>query len=271
MISNDHKDDSAALQSAINYAFTTSQKLIIPFGRYDIKNTILLPQHFHYSMKSITIDFSNSVLILNKDVSLFRTTNWMSKIDKNITNGVIIGNFDIVSTIGLIDSYAIEIQDFHQGTKFENVSSFCNKNMLHSINSYYLELSNINTNIPGKGGVRFRFEGYHGLNKLSKLSAVNSDVGYLFEKGMIAALDFRNNSVEGCSTGIHFDSEVYSLSIESCYFENFNLALLFNNYIHSATVTNNYFNFLTNKNSFLIQYKGLPANNIFFLVEGTLI
>lgn len=63
--------------------------------------------------------------------------------------------------------------------------------------------------------------------------------------------------------GINFDSEVYNFNLKSS-FENFETGLVFSNYIHSATIDNNYVNFLNRENTFLLQYKGLPANNIFF-------
>jgi hypothetical protein len=263
-IPNDNLDDSNALQKAINYAIATSQTLIIPFGKYYIDKTLILPQHFHYSMRNMNIDFSNSKLAVRKDISIFQSDNWGSKIDSKITNGLVVENFEILNEVGNINSYAIKIQDYHQGTKFQNISSSNIKNLLSSNNSYYLELYNINTSSEKREGIRFNFDGYHGLNRFSKLVAGNSDVCYNFQKGMVAALDLRNISVEGCNVGINFSSEVYSLNISSSYFENFNIALVFDNYIHSAVIENNYFNFLSDKNAFLLKYKGLPANNIKF-------
>lgn len=261
---DDTGDDSEALQAAINYALKASQDLIIPSGRYYIDKTIILPQHFHYSMKNVHIDFSNSTLVLRKDITLFQSENWNSKLDSKMSNGIILGNFEIISEAGLTDKYAIIIQDYHQGSKIENVSSFNIKNLLHSKNSYYLELYNINSNVDGRAGKRFLFEGYHGLNKFTKLTAVNSDVCYSFEGGMVAALDMQNISIEGCRVGINFDSEVYNFNLKSSYFENFETGMIFNNYIHSATIDNNYVNFLNRENTHLLQYKGLPLNNIFF-------
>jgi hypothetical protein len=52
--------------------------------------------------------------------------------------------------------------------------------------------------------------------------------------------------------------------LQSSYFENFDTALVFSNYVHSAKIENNYVNFLNNENSYFLQYKGLPANNITF-------
>lgn len=255
-------DDSEALQAAVNYAIKTSQNLTVPSGRYYVDKTIIIPPHFHYSMKSVKIDFSNATLILRKNITLFQSSNWGSKNDSNMSNGIVIGNFEISSETGTTDKYAIQIQDYHQGSKIENVSGSNIKNLLHSKNSYYLELYNFNSN--AKGGKRFLFEGYHGLNKFTKLSAVNSDICYSFEGGMIAALDMQNISIEGCRIGINFDSEVYNFHLQSSYFENFEVGMVFNNYIHSAMIDNYYINFLNRENTFLLQYKGLPANNISF-------
>lgn len=264
IISNDNLDDSRAMQAAINYAITTSQDLVIPSGRYYIDKTIVIPQHFHYSMKNVKIDFSNSVLILRKDITLLQSDNWSSKEDSRMSNGITLANFEIVSEKVLPKNYAIRIQDYHQGSKIENVSASNVKNLLHSKNGYYLELYNINSNFNGRDGKRFLFEGYHGLNKLTKLTATNSDVCYSFEGGMVAALDMQNISIEGCGVGINFSSEVYSFHLQSSYFENFDTALVFSNYIHSAKIDNNYVNFLDNDKSYFLQYKGLPANNIIF-------
>lgn len=261
---DDTLDDSDALQSAINYAIKTSQDLIIPSGRYYVDKTILIPQHFHYSMKNVKIDFSNSTLILRKDITLFQSDNWDSKQDSKVSNGITLGNFEIVSEKVLPNNYAIKIQDYHQGCKIENVSSFNIKNLLHSKNNYYLELYNVNSNLNGKAGKRFLFEGYHGLNKFTKLTATNSDIGYSFEGGMVAALDMQNISIEGCTIGMNFTSEVYNLHLQSSYFENFEVGMVFTNYIHSAMIDNNYINFLNRENTYLLDYKGLPANNIQF-------
>lgn len=270
-IPNDQLDDSTALQAAINYALKTSQNLIIPSGRYYIDKTIILPQHFHYSMKNVTIDFSNALIILRKDITLFQSENWDSKTDFKMSNGITLGNFEIMQEDEPIASYAIKIQDYHQGSKLQNITSDNIKNLLHSRNNYYLELYNINSNYNGKAGKRFFFEGYHGLNKFTKLSATNSDVCYSFEGGMIAAVDMNNISIEGCGVGINFSSEVYSFLLQASYFENFDTALIFSNYIHSAKIDNNYVNFLNNERSYFLQYKGLPANNITFNNGNTFI
>lgn len=263
-IPNDKLDDSNALQAAINYAIKTSQNLIIPSGNYYVDKTIIIPQHFHYSMKNVKIDFSNATLILRKDITLFQSDNWDTKIDTKMSNGIVLGNFEILSENGNTNSYALKIQDYHQGSKIENVSAFNVKNLLHSRNNFYLELYDVNSNFNGRAGKRFLFEGYHGLNKFTKLSATNSDVCYSFEGGMIAAIDMNSISIEGCGVGINFSSEVYNLHLQSSYFENFDTALVFSNYVHSAKIENNYVNFLNNENSYFLQYKGLPANNITF-------
>lgn len=263
-IPNDNLDDSDALQAAINYTIKASHNLIIPSGNYYVDKTIIIPQHFHYSMKNVKIDFSNATLILRKDITLFQSDNWDSKLDSKMSNGIVLGNFEILCVNGITNNYAIKIQDYHQGSKIENVASFNVKNLIHSKNNYYLELYNINSNFNGRAGKRFLFEGYHGLNKFSKLTATNSDVCYSFEGGMIAAIDMNNISIEGCGVGINFSSEVYNLHLHSSYFENFDIALVFSNYIHSAKIENNYVNFSNNENSYFLQYKGLPANNITF-------
>ncbi|MGJ1235759.1 hypothetical protein ACR78I_12565 [Sphingobacterium multivorum] len=262
MTPDDKTDDSKALQAAINYALRTSKNLVISSGKYYIDNTILIPQHFSYSMKSVKIDFSNSRLVLRKDITMFESDNWGTKIDSKITNGLVLGDFEIVNEAKTFESYAIKIQDFHQGAKLENISASNIKNLLHSKNNYYLELYNVNSN--AQGGKRFLFDGYHGLNKFTKLTAVNSDISYSFEGGMVAALDMQNISVEGCRIGINFDSEVYNFNLKNSYLENFSTALVFKNYVHSASIDNNYINFLGKGNTYLLEYKGLPINNIHF-------
>ncbi|SEA87287.1 hypothetical protein SAMN05443667_110129 [Flavobacterium gillisiae] len=263
-IPNDTLDDADSMQAAINYAIKTSQNLIVPSGRYYIDKTIIIPKHFHYSMKNVKLDFSNATLLIRNDITVFQSDNWDSKVDSRMSNGIILGNFEILSENGDTNSYALKIQDYHQGSKIENISSFNVKNLLHSKNNFYLELYNINSNYNGRAGKRFLFEGYHALNKFTKLTATNSDVCYSFEGGMVAAIDMSNISIEGCAVGINFSSEVYNLHLHSSYFENFETALVFSNYIHSAKVENNYVNFLNNESSYFLQYKGLPANNITF-------
>ena len=272
--SNDGKDDSDALQTAISYAVKTKQGLVIPFGRYNVSKTILIPQMFTYSMKNLNINFSNSTVIMDKDVTLFQSDNWGTKLDSNYTNGLCIENLEIISNIGNLDSYAFKLQDYHQATKLQNISTLYNKNFLYSKNSYYLELYNVNTNLStskGNEGKRFLFEGYHGANKFSKLTAINSEVGYSFEGGMTAAIEMSNISFEGCRVCLYSSSEVYNLVVKSSYFENFDLAMKFDNYIHSASIENNYINFLNKSTSSLIQYKGLPLNNIYFNSGNTYI
>lgn len=258
----DNLDDSDAIQKAVNYAMMTSQNIFFPSGRYLISKTIKIPQHFSYSMKPVSIDFSNAKLIVEKNITVFESDNFTSKIDSRMTNGLQLGNFEIDFKNKLNNSYAIKIQDFHQGTKLYNISANNVANLIYSINSYYLELYNINSNYDGSAGQRFLFEGYHGLNKFQKLSAVNSKVGYTFRGGMVAALAMESISIEGCDLGIDFQSELHSFTLRDSYVENFKTAFSFKNYIHSATIENTYFNFLNRKDIFLIDYKGLPANNL---------
>lgn len=184
---DDVLDDFEAIRAAINYAFKASQNLIITSGRYYIDITIILPQHFHYSMKNVRVDFSNSTLVLRRDITLFQSENWGSKADSKMSNGIILANFEIVSEGIVTDKYAINIQDYHQGSKIENVSSFNIKTCFIQ-NNYYLEPYNINSNLDHRAGKRIFFEGYHGLNKITKLFAINSDICYSFEGGMVAAL-----------------------------------------------------------------------------------
>lgn len=274
VISNDDRDDTSPLQTAINFAIRTKQGLVVPFGKYNISKTILLPQMFTYSMKNLNIDFSNATIIMDKDVTLFQSDNWGTKLDSKYTNGLCIENLEIVSNVGNLDNYAFKLQDYHQATKLQNISSLYNKNFLHSKNSYYLELYNVNTSLssPKKTeGKRFFFEGYHGANKFTKLTSINSDIGYSFEGGMIAAIEMSNVSFEGCRVCLYSSSEVYNLVVKSSYFENFDLAMKFDNYIHSASIENNYINFLNKSTSSLIQYKGLPLNNIYFNSGNTYI
>lgn len=261
--SYDNQDDSDAIQKAINYAIRTSQNIVFPSGLYYISKTIIIPQHFSYSMKPVKIDFSNANIIVSNDITVFQSDNWNSKVDSKMSNGIILGNFQI-DFKNQQNNYAIKLQDFHQGSKLENISANNVKNLLYSRNNYYLELYNINSNYNGSAGTRFFFEGYHGLNKFSKLTATNSEKCYSFQEGMVAAVEMDNISVEGCQIGIDFGSEVYSFTLRNSYIENFKTALVFRNYIHSATIDNTYVNFLGKNDSYLVDYKGLPANNLVF-------
>ena len=262
--SYDNQDDSDAIQKAINYAIKTSQNIVFPSGTYFVSKTIIIPQHFHYSMKPIKIDFSNANLVVSNDITVFQSDNWDSKSDSKMSNGIVFGNFQIDFKNQQNNSYAIKLQDYHQGSKLENISANNVKNLLYSRNNFYLELYNINSNYNGSAGIRFLFEGYHGLNKFSKLTAGNSEKCYSFQGGMIAAIEMHNISIEGCKIGIDFGSEVYSFSLRNSYIENFKTALVFRNYIHSATIESTYVNFLSEKDAYLVDYKGLPANNLVF-------
>lgn len=262
--SYDLQDDTESIQRAINYAIRTSQNIEFPSGKYYVSKTITIPQHFTYSMKPVKIDFSNAELIVSKDITVFQSDNWGSKLDSKMTNGLVLGNFQINFKNQQSSNYAIMLQDFHQGSKLENISANNVKNLLHSKNNYYLELYNINSNYNGEAGTRFLFEGYHGLNKFSKLTATNSEKCYSFQGGMIAAVEMDNISVEGCQIGIDFGSEVYSFTLRNSYIENFKTAFVFKNYIHSATIESTYVNFLSKKDIYLVEYKGLPANNLVF-------
>lgn len=262
--SYDLQDDTESIQRAINYAIRTSQNIVFPSGKYYVSKTITIPQHFTYSMKPVKIDFSNAELIVSKDITVFQSDNWGSKLDSKMTNGLVLGNFQINFKNQQSSNYAIMLQDFHQGSKLENISANNVKNLLHSKNNYYLELYNINSNYNGEAGIRFLFEGYHGLNKFSKLTATNSEKCYSFQGGMIAAVEMDNISVEGCQIGMDFGSEVYSFTLRNSYIENFKTAFVFKNYIHSATIESTYVNFLSKKDIYLVEYKGLPANNLVF-------
>ena len=76
-------------------------------------------------------------------------------------------------------------------------------------------------------------------------------------------LIFYQNSIEGVDIGVLFNDEVMSINIDSNYFEAVTDTMIkFNSYVHSATINNNYCNFIGHPSCYLIDYLPTIHNNI---------
>lgn len=265
-IPDDGINDSDAIQKALNFAFREKLNVLFITGLYNIDKTIVIPTNFSYSMDSRIVDFSNSEFKIKSDITVLQSSNWNSESDSNFSTGIILKNLKISSDKAINDTYALQLQDYHQGTLIENMSSFNHKNFLYSRNNFYAHFISLRTNINSQEhlGVRFLFEGAHNLNKIENCVAVNSSIGYQFTTGGITALNFTGNSVEGTTVGLQFDTAVYSANITNCYVENFKTFLKTTSYVFNIQINNNYFNALNDSNSYLLDYLPLPINNILF-------
>lgn len=265
--SSGQKDSTVAFQKAINFCLKEKINLKVPFGKYLITDTVIIPVFRSYGMIGISLDFGNSEIILVNDKTFLRSSNWGTGLDSDYSNGIKIANINFSSPLNILDSYAVQIQDYHQGCILENMSSFVHKNFINTNNAYYMKFLNLRSSINaeyGNSGERFKFDGAVNLNTIKDCLAVNSNIAYKFTSHGVTALDFSNNSVEGVNVGLQFDTEVYSATIKNCYIENFGLFLKTTTYVHNLFISENYINRVGVVDYYLYEYTPVPGLKIKF-------
>lgn len=266
-------DDTAAIQAAIKTAFIQQKNVYFPFAIYAISSTIIIPQYFDYTSKGIEIDCGNSNFKMMADVTLFTSgyynsgvlvTNFGTPLDSHYSQGIVLKNFHITSNVGYLVQPMLKIQDWHQGTLLENISSLVCGQMLWSRNNYYCNFKDIRSlhSDTIRTGDRFIFSENHNLNKFEGLIAANASTGYRFD-GPVISCQMTNMSFEGQTIGAKFNSTVYDISIENSYIEGIDdVAFAFNSYTLGTVFKNNYINFLNSPTSYFIYYNPLPGSVI---------
>ena len=275
-------DDTNSLQNAINYCIENGINMSSSKGKiYKLTKTILIPNNSQFN-KNIDLTFNNNVFLVEHDNVVFSSasyidgtlqSNYNTPDDAYMNFGVVFGDF-VIKTSRVKDIPAITLHDWHQGCEIRNISDTSYTTLLKSNNNYYCNFINLRSMYRKDGnrtGVRFLFEGHHNLCKFEKLVGANSDVIYKFIGGVTASV-IDNCSFEGANIGIEFNGEVFNMKIENSYFENVSdVYIKYTSYIDNLDISNNYFNFVGKPNCCLIDYTGLPKNNLILRDNNMLI
>ena len=271
-------DDKAAIQTFLEVAFRSGFNPKFPTAVYGVGSTLIVPPN--NSGRVVEIDGGNSSFLMVKDVTLFTSgyysgstlvTNYgTAGMSHPSLSGIVLKNFTIASKAGNLTATALKIQDWHLGSSLENIYSNVTDSFLHSNNNFYMNFNNLHSIFNGTGTVpRFVFLGEHNLNKITGLVAANSTIGYRFD-GPVTALQFTNNSIEGMTTGVQFNSSVYDVALENNYAEAVTGTVFdFTDYVHAATIRNNYIVF--GATTYLIDLLPGPANNIIIEADNCLL
>jgi len=270
-------DDTTAIQNCLIYAFANNLNITSQPLNYAIGSTVIIPQNPSFA-RLIDINFNGAKFTMLADVTLFTsgydnagvlTSNFGTVLGFSNSFEVTLRNFSIYSSVGLLLSTTLKIQDYHQGCLLQNIASNYTQTILESCNNFYASFDGIRTILSGTGTQsRFIFSSQHNLCKFSNLLATNSTIGYHF-KGSLTACQLTNMSFEGINIGAQFDNYVYDCSLENSYIENISdVAIKFIGNVYGFTIKNNYINFLNNPNMYLVEYVPLPNNNVIVGVDN---
>jgi len=264
-------DDTAAIQAAIEHCFTLEKDIVFSGSdNYKITSSLLLPQRpVGGAYSSIKVEGNNCTITTTGSLSVFESaydnagtlqSSAYTSNDTYMSFGVVVQNFNIVGD-GTSTLPAIAINSYHQGCMLLDVNSKGYDYFLYAQNCYYSRFHNLlTTGAKSSGVARFVFNSNNNLMSMTNLVAVNSNIGYKFE-GLVDAVDFNNNSIEGVDTGILFTGDVRSISITNNYIEAFtDVAIDFTSNVYAANIDNNYVN--NTSNAFFLDYNPAPNNNI---------
>ncbi len=269
-------DDTSAIQTAVEYAINNNQSLIFPSATYAISDTILIPNNSGISGQ-ITIDGQGSTIKPLADVTIFASARYSSgtliptygePVDVNFCFGITLANFTFRS-IGdvLLLEPAIEIQNWNTGCKLENIISRVHDQFLKARSCFYCDYERLWCQTStSTGAARFLFDLNNNLNIISNCVSADSTglgIGFKFE-GLVTALTFVNNSIEGAAVGVEFTGEVRGANILNCYGESWtDVAVKFSsNFVGAATIDGGYWNFNNDATAYLLEYVEGPSNNI---------
>lgn len=267
------------ISNAFRFAFENGCKLIASAKKtYATSQTIIIPQNFDSTFlraSSQEFDGNGCTFKMLSDVTLFESgyknasgdyvSNIFTEYDSHYSKFITIGNFSVTSSTpsGRLSAPVMRIQDWHHGSKLHKIYCSCASFALYSINNYYLEYEDLVFEYPSeKVGDRFVFAGNINLNVMRRLIATNAETQYRFD-GPVTATLVDGCSVEGCNVGFDFKSEIFDLAINNCYIENVSdVSVYFGTYVHSASFSNNYVNFVEQPNMRFLGYNPTPATNI---------
>jgi hypothetical protein len=269
-------DDTAAIQAAVEYAINNKQNLVFTSATYVISSTILIPNNNALSSQ-VTIDGQGSVILPSSDITIFASARYSSgtliptygePLDVNFCFGLTLRNFSFASAgFVLLLEPAIEIQNWNTGCRLENIISRVHDQFLKARSCFYCDYERLWCQTStSTGAARFLFDSNNNLNTISNCVSADSTkvgIGYKFA-GLVTALTFFNNSIEGVAVGVEFSGEVRGANLLNCYGEFWSdVAVKFSsNFANGITIDGGYWNFGNDPNAYLLEYVEGPANNI---------
>ena len=278
-------NDTVAIQKTIEFCLSTKLSLVSNTQKYLVDQTILIPRNFDSTFKApkkINLDFGNSEFILVNDTPLFESgyynngvlvSSYGQPVESQNSFEIKLFNFTATTQNGSYpESYLIRIQDWHQGCVLSDISTHVFKNFLQSRQNFYMNFLRLNAAYSGggKAGTRFQFVGDHNLCTIRKLTGVNSSTGYHFTNGLVTALTFHENSLEGMTVGAMFSGLVTDVDFSGCYIEAIDdVAVKFETYVEGFTFRNNYINFVGHPNMYFMEYAQVPGLNITIAADNT--
>jgi len=269
-------DDTAAIQAAVEASINQKKSLVFPSAIYAISNTILIPNNSGITGQ-ITIDGQNSVIRPTVDVTIFASARYSGgtliptygePLDVNFCFGITLANFTFrsVGDVLLLEP-AIEIQNWNTGCKLYNIISRFHDQFLKARSCFYCDYDRLWCQTQtSTGAARFVFTENNNLNTISNCISADSTkagIGYRFD-GLVTALTFVNNSIEGVAVGVEFTGEARGANLLNCYGESWgDVAVKFSsNFAGGITIDGGYWNFGNDSNAYLLEYVPGPANNI---------
>lgn len=255
-------DDADALQAAIKYCFDNDANLIASTGDCYVSKTVYIPNSANGDLvTSTTLDFAGMTFLVDAGNTLFESGQysggaWVSTFNNadGVGNSfnVVIENFSISG-----GSYGLRLNNMHQGCYVRNITSKNCETVVDLNHCYYTNVDNVASFSDDSVWVdeRFIFRGSTNLMKLSHLVATNSAIGYKFE-GPVSQVDFTNNSIEGCTNGIHWAGLVQEMSVKNCYIESignvvFQLGASVD--VRSLDIDDNYYNLGNRSYSYIFE------------------
>ncbi len=270
-------DDSAAIQLAIKFCYDNDMSLDGARGLFRVNTTIFIPRHTNGSNgldRLKTLDFAGASFLPQDGGTVFESGEflngaWSSTIENAEGDGntfnVEIKNFSVVG-----GRYGIRLNNYHQGCIVHNVTSNETNTIVDLNHCFYTRLdriSSFSSQVRPWTDERFIIRGASNLMSFTNLVAVNSGIGYKFDNATsgFAAINFEQNSIEGCEIGMQFTGIVNTVGIKDNYFENiFDACMKFDNEARSAVVENNYFNLSSNSGVFMFETANNTASRLVF-------
>lgn len=261
-------DDTAAIQAAIEAAYTDGKLFKASGKTYKVTSTIYLPV-IPATHELVTIDFNGSTLKVSSDFIVLESAyvaggvyvpNYGTADDSHMNFKTVLKNVKIYNDGGTTTT-AIRIKDWHQLCMVEEIYSNTCANLITADNCYYTVFKNLMTMFSThSNSTGMIFSGAQNLNVFENLISANYDIGYTF--GPCSGVQIRNCSGEGSDIAMQFNNEVYALTIDDCYFENFTTAINFVAAVYGCGIRGNYFNFLNHGNAIGIQTANVASNNV---------
>lgn len=240
-------DDTISIQKAITFAYISGNNLVGFKGTSKISGTIYIP-NMGSRHKSIEWDFKGLVLLFSDNVrdgvvsGKYINKQWISAMNDSVQNNMsfnfVIKNLGlrraVVTDLQFVGTTGFKLKDFHQGCKFERLTTSNFFTGFYSYNTFYSDYDDcqVFNDEPATGakdsvGFGFIWERQIALQNFYKLKAVNVAFGYTL-KGFVTGTALDHCSFEGQHTAVVTQGEgdgtgggeVYDLAITNGYVEN---------------------------------------------------